>query len=116
MNTRKDKPEVRIGDQRRTHLSDTLEFFSEHVQEELMTITDLSIALERERLRLDHLKSDHKIAVEEVRVTYALLTVLGDKLARLHKEVDKVEEIFGGVLLENGLNPIIAETWARSNS
>jgi hypothetical protein len=116
MKTLKEKREVHVEDQRKTHLPDTLEFLTEDVQHSLMVLTDLSIALERERLRLDDIESDNKIPLEEVRVTYSLLTVLHDKFAKLSKDVDKVVGIFNEVLVDNDLNPIIAETWARSNS
>jgi hypothetical protein len=116
MRTQKNNREASAGDQRKAHLPDTLEFLSEEIQEELMVLTDLSIALEDERVRLDRIASDEKIPLDEVRVTYALLKVLCDKFERVSKRVDDVRGCFHEVLVENDLNPIIAKTWARSDS
>ena len=118
MKTKSDKREVRVGDQRKTHLDDTLEFLIEDVQENLMTLTDLSIAMERERVRLSHIASEreNKIEVDEVRVITAFLAVYCSELGRLQTRVRDVQDVFIAVLSENGVNPIVPETWCRTNS
>lgn len=114
MKTKSDNREVSVGDQRKTHLSDTLEFLIEDVQRKLMTLIDLSIAMERERVRLDEVGSKDKIEVDEVRVITALLTVFCGEVGRLKILVTEGEDIFQGVLSENGVNPIVPETWCRA--
>jgi hypothetical protein len=116
MKAQKDKREVSVGNQQEMYLPDKLEFLTEEMSEELMTLTDLSIVLEQERVRLDDIESDEQIPLEEIRVTYALLRVMCDKLNRLSKAVERVEGCFLVVLTENGLIPIVAKTWARSDS
>jgi hypothetical protein len=114
--TQKNNREVGVGEKREPYLGDALEFLSEEVQEELMALTDLAIALENERMRLDVIESDDKIPLDEVRVVYALLRVLCERLDGLSKNVDKVRACFRGVMREHDLIPSIAETWARSDS
>jgi len=81
-----------------------------------MKVTDLSIAFERERLRLDEAAKNNQVSFDEVRVTYALLTVLADECRRIAGDAAKARGLFLEVLVQNGVNPIIAETWAKSSS
>ena len=116
MKSRKRKESL-SEDKHNNFLPGTLEFLSEDVQEELMTLTDLSILLENERTRLDDIanESNHKVPQDEVRLTYALLRVLCDRFAGLAKKVDAAASRFREVLNENDLFPSRAGTWARSD-
>ncbi len=116
MKAQKNNREVSDGNKQELYLPEKLEFLTEEVSEELMTLTDLSIALENERVRLNSIAADEKLPLEEVRITYALLRVLCAKFGRLFKRVDLVRGCLLQVLMDNGVLPIVAETWARNDS
>jgi len=113
-NTQGHKDAIRIKQQK--YVPDSLEFAIEDMQHNLMTLTDLSIALNRERMRLDEIASDNKIAIDEIRVVKALLTVFCHETDRLQADATKIEETFAGVLSEHGVIPIVPETWRLTNS
>jgi len=117
MKIQKHNRDICIADQRKTHLGDTIEFLIEDLQENLMTLTDLSIAMERERVRLDGASDkEDRIEVDEVRVITAFLAVYCRELGALQTRVSEVQDIFHAVLSENGVNPIVPETWCRTKS
>jgi hypothetical protein len=118
MKKQKDRQEISSGDPCKPHLGETVELLIEEVQENLMTLTDLSIAMERERVRLGYFDSEdeHTIEVTQVRVMTAFLAVYCRELSALQTSVSEVEDMFLGVLSEHGVNPIVPETWSKSNN
>jgi hypothetical protein len=99
------------------YLSSSLEFAVEDIYRGLFTAIDLSIALEREERRLDRLAQDtHELELDELRVPTALLASIAREAEALRNNCISLMERFETVLIDNGLNPIVPESWCRSNS
>ncbi len=111
---RSDREGVRAFKQ--MHLGDTLEFSIEDMLRSLMTLTDVSIAIERERIRLGVVASGNKIAADEIRVIKALLNAFWRETDRLQTDAKEIEDILAAVLSEHGVNPLVPETWCQLSS
>lgn len=98
------------------YLGGTLEWSIEEMQRILLTLTDLSIALDSERMRLAILAPGTKLPAAEIRLVRALLISFCHEEERLQKEARGIEDLVASVLSDSGVNPIVPETWFTSSA
>jgi hypothetical protein len=116
MKTQKNNREVSVGNQRRMYLPGKVEILPWDLQAELFVLTEISLALGHEIDRLEVLKKGKKVPRDEVRLTYALLEVLSGEFSQVRKAIDRALSSLDDRVVEKGLSPMFAGTWAGSDS
>ncbi len=116
LNSRQRIREEELSIQQRKELSRTLDWSIEEMQCTLSTLTNLSIAIDRERIRLDQVALGNKVSVDEIHLLKSLLTAFWHEAERLEKVGEEIEYAVECVLSKVGVKATVPETWFKSPS